>query len=152
MTEIFLQAELESKARELESLKEKENYQRSHYSVSSLSPEVIRMETGLSTKEIFDIVINDARFNKSIRYSYGWAVNTIPLEDQQVFIALMKVRQNYTNLHLAWVFLLQCSYYYQHCYFCTRFTRNIQRYDENHSLKIQEQYLFTTFILRVLVL
>ncbi|KXJ04400.1 hypothetical protein AC249_AIPGENE9823, partial [Exaiptasia diaphana] len=55
VTEIVLKAELEEMRRELETYKEKAAYQRSHYSVSTLSPEVIRMETGLPTKEVFDI-------------------------------------------------------------------------------------------------
>ena len=107
VTEIVLKAELEEMKRELETYKEKAAYKRSHYSVSTLSPEVIRMETGLPTKEVFDIVVSYAlRFKNSINYFSGWTVTSISFEDQ-VFIALMKVRQNYTNLHLAQLF--SCS-------------------------------------------
>lgn len=105
--QILLEAELESKNRELEKYKETETYQRSHYSVRNLTPEVLRMETGLPTKEVFDIVVLYAlRFKNSIRYFSGWVVNSISFEDQ-IFITLMKVRQNYTNLHLAQLF--SCS-------------------------------------------
>lgn len=65
------------------------------------------METGLPTKEVFDIVVRDAsRFKESINYFEGWKVESITFEDQ-IFITLMKVRQNYTNLHLAQ--LLNCN-------------------------------------------
>jgi hypothetical protein len=107
IAEIVLEAELENKNRELERYKEVEAYQRSHYSVSTLSAEVIRMETGLPTKEVFYIVVFYAlRFKDSIRYFSGWTVHSIPFEDQ-IFITLMKVRQNYTHLHLAQLF--SCS-------------------------------------------
>lgn len=62
------------------------------------------METGLPIREIFNIVFDYAlRFKDSISYFYGWAVVTIPFEDHS-FIAYMKCRQNYTNLHLAQLF------------------------------------------------
>jgi len=55
----------------------------------------------LPTKEVFDILVEYAlRFKDSINYFYAWKVNTISFEDQ-IFITLMKVRQNYTSLHLA---------------------------------------------------
>lgn len=107
VAEIVLEAELDNKSRELDKYKEIEAYQRSHYSASTLSDEVLRMETGLPTKEIFNIVVLYAlRFKSSIRYFYGWVVNSITFEDQ-IFITLMKARQNYTNLHLAQLF--SCS-------------------------------------------
>ena len=42
----------------------------------------------------------------AINYFSGWKVESICFEDQ-IFITLMKVRQNYTNLHLAQLF--HCS-------------------------------------------
>ena len=65
------------------------------------------METGLPPKEIFNIVVDyAAKFKHSISYYAGWKVESITFEDQ-VFITLMKLRQNYTNLHLAQLF--SCS-------------------------------------------
>ena len=65
------------------------------------------MEAGLPTKEVFDIVVRHAlRFKDSIIYFSGWKVTSISFEDQ-ILITLMKVRQNYTNLHLAQLF--SCS-------------------------------------------
>ena len=61
----------------------------------------------LPTKEVFDILVEYAlRLKDSINYFYAWKVNTISFEDQ-IFITLMKVRQNYTSLHLAQLF--SCS-------------------------------------------
>lgn len=104
---VILQIELENKTKELQDLKEKEKYSRERYSVRGLSSEVIRMETGLPNKEIFDIVVSyTKRFQDDINYSAGWKVESLSLEDQ-VFITLMKLRQDYTNLHLAKLF--HCS-------------------------------------------
>lgn len=65
------------------------------------------MVTGLPTKEVFQIVVNYvARFKQSINYFAGWRVQSTSFEEQ-IFITLMKVRQNYTNLHLAQLF--NCS-------------------------------------------
>ncbi|XP_068732575.1 uncharacterized protein [Montipora capricornis] len=65
------------------------------------------METGLPTKEVFNIVVHHAlRFKDSVNYFAGWNVEAISFEDQ-IFITLMKVRQNYTQLHLAQLF--HCS-------------------------------------------
>ena len=62
------------------------------------------METGLPTKEIFTIVVDyTAKFKDSISYYCGWKVESITFEDE-IFITLMKFRQNYTNLHLAQLF------------------------------------------------
>jgi len=72
--------------------------------VAGLEEDVIQMETGLPTKKVFNIVVNYAlRFKDSINY---FAMELINFEDQ-IFITLMKVRQNYTNLHLAQLF--HCS-------------------------------------------
>ena len=91
-------------SRELTKHKQLSGYQREHYSVANLSTEVIRIETGLPTKEIFHITVNYvARFKENINYYSGWKVEAIALEDQ-VFLTLMKLKQNYTNLHLAQLF------------------------------------------------
>ena len=104
---VLLQAELENLREEMKDMKSKEQYQREVYSVMALRDEVICMETGLPNKQIFFIVVNYVkRFSAEIRYFYGWKVERILLEDQ-IFITLMKLRQNYTNLHLAELF--HCS-------------------------------------------
>ena len=50
--QLVLEAELEKKTRELESYKERMAYVTDHYSASRLSEDVIRMATGLPTKEV----------------------------------------------------------------------------------------------------
>ena len=103
----LVEIELDMTSRELTKQNELSGYQREHYSVANLSTEVIRMETGLPTKEVFYIIVNYvARFKGDINYYSGWKVEAISLEDQ-VFITLMKLKQNYTNLHLAQLF--SCS-------------------------------------------
>ena len=88
-------------------MQEKESYAQKHYTVSELSAEVLRMETGLPTKEVFNIVVLHAlRFKDCIVYYSGWKVESIKFEDQ-ILITLMKLRQNYTNLLLAQLF--SCS-------------------------------------------
>ena len=105
--EIILEAELQQAKSEIIDLKEKNGYLQKHYTVSTLSEDVFRMETGLPTKDVFHIVVNyTIRFKQSINYFAGWRVESISFEDQ-IFITLMKVRQNYTNLHLAQLF--HCS-------------------------------------------
>lgn len=105
--QVILEVELECVRNELKQQEETAQYKRSHYSASTLSAEVIRMETGLSTRDVFQIVVNYAsRFKDSVVYYAGWKVESISFEDQ-IFITLMKLRQNYTNLHLAKLFL--CS-------------------------------------------
>ena len=75
--------------------------------MSALEADVIRMETSLSTKDTFNIVVKRAlRFKDSVNYFAGWKVESISFE-AQIFIPLMKVRQNYTQLHLAQLF--HCS-------------------------------------------
>ena len=76
------------------------------YSPGGLSDEVIRIETGLSDLAMLRRVVGLVqRFHGSIVQA-GWNVEGITLESQ-VFMALMKVRQNYTHLHLAQQF--SCS-------------------------------------------
>ena len=75
--------------------------------MSTLSDDVIRMETGLPTKQVFDVVVlYTLRFKDSIIYFHGWKVESITFEDQ-IIITLIKIRQNYTNLHIAQLF--SCS-------------------------------------------
>lgn len=89
----ILQAELDCVQKELRELKEQQVYQRTRYSVAAIDTEVFRMETGLSTKSVLQIVFNyTLRFTDNINYYYG-KVNSIKLEDQ-VFIKLIKLRQN----------------------------------------------------------
>lgn len=105
--EIILEAELDQAREQLQGMHEKQSYTQKHYTVSGLSAEVLRMETGLPTKEVFNIVVLHAlRFKDFIVYYSGWKVESINFEDQ-IFITLMKLRQNYTNLHLAQLF--SCS-------------------------------------------
>lgn len=105
--QVILEAEVDHLSRELTEREQTEHYQRNRYSVSAISPEVIRMETGLPTKEVFDIFVKyTQRFQGSINYFFGWKVTSISFEDQ-IFITLMKLRQNYTNLHLGQLF--SCS-------------------------------------------
>lgn len=107
ITQVILQMELDTIKQDLKQQEEKINYQCSRYSASTVSAEALRMETGLPTKEVFAIVVNYAeRFKDSIVYYAGWKVEAISFQDQ-IFITLMKLRQNYTNLHLAQLF--HCS-------------------------------------------
>ena len=105
--EIVLEAELDQVNKELADVQARENYWKKSYTISPLTAEVIRMETGLPTREVFDIGVNHAlRFKDSITYFSGWKVESITFEDQ-IFITLMKIRRSYTNLHLAQLF--SCS-------------------------------------------
>ena len=105
--EIILEGELELANRKLEDFEAKTEYKTKRYSVAELSDDVVRMETGLPTKEVFNIVVKHAlRFKDDINYFSGWKVEAINFEDQ-IFITLMKLTQNYTNLHLAQLF--HCS-------------------------------------------
>ena len=87
--------------------REAAQYQRTHYFGSTLTTDVFRLENGLPTKEVFRIVENYAsRFKYSLSHYAGWRVESIIFEDQ-ILITLMKLRQNYTNLHIAQLF--SCS-------------------------------------------
>eukprot|EP00112_Aurelia_sp_Birch-Aquarium-sp1_P025863 Seg885.2 transcript_id=Seg885.2/GoldUCD/mRNA.D3Y31 product="hypothetical protein" protein_id=Seg885.2/GoldUCD/D3Y31 len=98
---VLLRIELDSVKRELEKERAGKSYQRERYSFKHLSDDVIRMETGLPNKQIFNIVVGYVRrFEGFFNYFAGWKVDCLALEDQ-IFMVIMKVRQNYTNLHLA---------------------------------------------------
>ena len=101
---IILEAKLENKQRELEETKQKEKYAGKCYTVANLRERIVCMETGLPNNDIFQIVVSYVeRFEDSVNYFYNWKVGCLSFEDQ-IFITLMKLRQNYTNLHLAQVF------------------------------------------------
>ena len=90
----------------MEQLQKDVEYLRCSYSVSSLNENVLRMKTGLP-KKVFWILANyAARFRDSVNYYYAWKVEGVKFEDQ-FLITLMKLRQNYTNFHLAQLF--SCS-------------------------------------------
>ena len=90
--EVILEAELDLANRELKGLEGELQYKSMRYTVAGLEEDVIRMETGLPTKKVFNIVVNYAlRFKDSIQYFAGWNVELINFEDQ-IFLTLMKVR------------------------------------------------------------
>lgn len=65
------------------------------------------MEIGFLIKEVFNIVVFYVlRFKDFINYFFGWKVEFINVEDQ-IFIILMKFRQNYINLYFVQLF--SCS-------------------------------------------
>lgn len=85
----------------------KNKYEKNMYSVKMLSEELLKMETGLPNFKIFNIVVDYVRrFENSITYYNNWSATSWSLEDQ-ILITLMKLRQNYTNLHIATLF--HCS-------------------------------------------
>ena len=103
INQTILQTELGNTRVYLEKEKQENVYNETH-SASKLNEAVIRMETGLPTQEIFEIVVKHvSRFVNSINYYAGWKVVSISFEDQ-IFITLMKLLQNYTYLHFAQLF------------------------------------------------
>lgn len=92
--EIILEAELELANRKPKELEGKTEYKTKRFRVADLelSDDVLRMETGLPTKEVFNIVVKHVlRFKDDINYFSGWKVEAINFEDQ-IFITLMKLR------------------------------------------------------------
>lgn len=74
----ILEIELDIASRELMQHQDIASYRKGHYSASNLSTDVIRMETGLPTREVFTIVVNYiSRFKDSINYYAGWKVENI---------------------------------------------------------------------------
>ena len=107
LAEIILQSELRTVSEELKLLKKEQEYAKKIYSIHDLKENVVCMETGIPTKNVFWIIVHYAkRFENDINYYLGWKVEGIKFEDQ-IFITLMKLRQNYTNLHLGQLF--SCS-------------------------------------------
>ena len=105
--EVILEAGLDLAKTDVQDLQEQVKYKSKCYTVSELPDNVIRMRTSLPTKEVFEIVVRHAnRFNDSINYFRDWKVELITFEEQ-IFITLLKVRLNYTNLSLAQLF--NCS-------------------------------------------
>ena len=71
---------------EIKILEEKSDYKTKGYTVSELNGDVIQMETGLPTKDIFNIIVKYAyRFQNSINYFIGWKVESTSFEDQIYF-------------------------------------------------------------------
>ena len=90
-----------------EKVNELKKGQNRFYSAGNLNEEVLRMETGIPTKKLFLLIVAYVtRFKENITYFYGWKVESINFEDQ-ILITLMKLKQNYPNLHLARLF--SCS-------------------------------------------
>ena len=77
-----------------------------HYTVSTLGEDVLKMETGLATRDVFNIVSYTERIKDPINYSAGWRVESMTFE-HQIFITLIKVGQDHTNLHFPQLF--SCS-------------------------------------------
>ena len=103
----ILKAEVRNMETEMVKLKERQQFARQRYTVASQDSEVICMETGLPTREIFQIIVDYvSHFHSSIVYFSGWKVECIEFADQ-IWLILMKLKQNYTNLHLAQLF--HCS-------------------------------------------
>ena len=101
----FVEIEVDMASRELTKHKKLSGYQREHYSMANLGTEVIRMETVFPTEEVFYIIVNYvAIFKGHINYYSGWNAQAITLKDK-VFITLMTMKQNYSNLHVALLFL-----------------------------------------------
>ncbi|XP_011661157.1 putative nuclease HARBI1 [Strongylocentrotus purpuratus] len=101
---VILKVQLEETSKELKDLQTTAGYRREKYSIESLTDEVVCMETGLPNKKILEIVTGYLqRFEDNIEYFSGWRVKAISFQDQ-IFITLMKLRQNYTNLHLSQLF------------------------------------------------
>ena len=67
-----LEAELKQAEREITDLKEKIGYLKNHYTVSTLDEDVLKMETGLATRDVFNIVVRyTERIKDQINYSAG---------------------------------------------------------------------------------
>ena len=70
---------------------------KNYYIVPTLNEDVLKMETGLATRDVFKIVVSYTEwFKDQINYFAGWRFESIRFEDL-IFIRLMKVRQDYTN-------------------------------------------------------
>ena len=94
---VSLEAELKQAEREITDLKEKIGYLKNHYTVSTLDEDVLKIETGLATRD-------SSTSNQLL--TAGWRVESMTFEDQ-IFITLMKVRQDHIKLHFPQLF--SCS-------------------------------------------
>ncbi|XP_064153557.1 uncharacterized protein LOC135233686 [Anguilla rostrata] len=104
---IIEESEVTDAQAKLQSLDEKMQYCRQRYSAFQLSKTVIRLETGLPDKRALQALVGFvARFQDTITYYSGWRVECLSLEDQ-IFMTLIKLRQNYLSVHLGELF--QCS-------------------------------------------
>ena len=80
-----------------------------HYTVSTLNEDVLKMETGLATWDVFNIVVSyTERVKDQINYFAGWRVTSIRFWRPNIYY-INGVRQNYTNLHLAKLFICSVS-------------------------------------------
>ena len=68
------------------------------YSFKNLNEEIIQMETGIPIR-FFSLIVDYARRFEDDIY-YGRRVKSMEFVNQ-ILIALIKLRQNYLNLHLA---------------------------------------------------
>ena len=94
---VSLEAELKQAKREITDLKEKMGWLKNHCRVFTLDEDVLKVEAGLSTRDIFNSVDSYAeRLKDQINYLGGWGV--------EIFITSIKVREDYWNLHLAQLF------------------------------------------------
>ena len=78
-------------------MKEKIGYLKNHYTVSTLDEDVLKIETGLATRD-------SSTSNQLL--TAGWRVESMTFE-HQIFITLIKVGQDHTNLHFPQLF--SCS-------------------------------------------
>ena len=67
-----------------------------------MDEDVLKVEAGLATRDIFNSVDSYAeRLKDQINYLAGWGV--------EIFITSIKVREDYSNLHLAQLFSYSVS-------------------------------------------
>ena len=104
VNETILKFELENAKLEIKKMKECNENLKLTYCIESLDDETLRMETGLPSKDTFSIICSyTKRFINDIKYVFGWKVEKVTFENQ-ILITLMKLKQNYTALHLARIF------------------------------------------------
>ena len=93
--EVILEAELELANKELRELEVKAEYKTKRYAVAELSDDVVRMETGLPTKEVFNIVVKHAlRFKDDINYFSGWKVESHSILFDDLMTTIPSRRKN----------------------------------------------------------
>ena len=78
-------------------MKEKMGLLKNHYTVFTLDEDVLKVEAGVATRDIFNSVD-----------SYAERSNQLPCWlGVEIFVISIKVREDYSNLHLAQLF--SCS-------------------------------------------